>query len=511
MNEIRSPLDTEFQRIRDALNVPRDFPAAVVIEAEAVVRRDPLAPEYAAQFTNRLDVPFITIDPPDSLDLDQAFYAESKNDGWLVRYAIDDVGFFIDRGGAIEAEAWRRGTTLYSPDIRTLLYPPALSEAGASLLPAVARPAIVFTLTLDAKAESQIVIIERAVIRSRAKLAYPEVSAHLASERTAPGSGALAGHDWSRSLTLLEEIGHQRQQRETERGGISLRIPAQQVERWSAALTGYRLAFELSSDVEEWNAQISLMTGMAAAQVMISHGAGLLRALDPPRPDKLRALRLTAAAMQIAWPSTMAYDDFVRSLEPTNPAHAVMLHQAAKVTGGARYVEFAGSPPPQAAHSAIAAFYAHVTAPLRRLADRYVLDLLVELSAGHQPEPDLIEALQRLPEVMAAADHASHQLESRIVDIAEAWLMQGRIGQVFNATIIALRADGVVIQIAEPPIRTLVPLSVFAGEDHVEARLHAEAAQLDLGTMTLSLGQGLRFRLASAEIKTGMLHFSIVR
>jgi hypothetical protein len=149
-------------------------------------------------------------------------------------------------------------------------------------------------------------------------------------------------------LRLLEEIGRLRQAREAERGGVSLRIPAQQIERWTTAMTGYRLAFETSSEVEAWNAQISLTTGIASARRMIECGAGLPRALDPPQPERVQALRLTARALGVAWPDAMDYDDFVRGLDPHDAVDAVMLHQSARVTGGAYYAAFAGEPPSHA-------------------------------------------------------------------------------------------------------------------------------------------------------------------
>jgi exoribonuclease R len=407
----------------------------------------------------------------------------------------------------MEQAAWQRGLTLYSPDGKTPLYPPSLSEDAASLLPEVVRPAIVFAFSLDARAVVESFTITRALIRSRAKLAYPEVSAHLDCERTAPGSGDLAGHEWSEALTLLEAIGRKREQLEAERGGISLRIPTQQVERWSTALDGYRLAFEEASAVEGWNAQISLMTGMAAAQLMIARGVGLLRALDPPRPERVQMLRLTAQALHVHWPAETEYHEFVRSLDPKQPLHAVMLHQAARVTGGARYVAFSGAAYENARHSAIAAPYAHVTAPLRRLADRYVLELLLELAGGNPPPQETLETLEQLPRVMSEADRLSRQLESAIVDFAEARLLQERVGEVFAAMVIGLRQEGAVVQITDPPIRTLVPAAVWSSQED-EAKLSPDGATLELTGTRITLGQRLNLKLAAANPKARTLSFT---
>jgi exoribonuclease R len=183
------------------------------------------------------------------------------------------------------------------------------------------------------------------------------------------------------------------------------------------------------------------------------------------------------------------------------------------VTGGARYVAFLEAPMPQDRHAGIAAFYAHVTAPLRRLADRYVLDLLVTLSSKRTPDQSLLVALQKLPKIMASSDGLSHRLESRILDCVEARLLQGREGEIFSANVIALRADGVVVQIADPPIRTLIPASVFASERQAAHAEHIlisdDRAALRIGQLQISLGQTLLLRLDSADPVARNLTFSV--
>ncbi len=501
MNSIEPVINQDFQSIRDGLQLPRDFAPELLDEAHEVARRNPLT----ASLENLEEVQFVTIDPPTSLDLDQAYWADRLPSGYRVRYAIADVGFWIDRGSSLEQEAWQRGNTYYSPDLRTPLYPNAISEDAASLLPNQIRPAIVFDFELDEQAEVLSVGIVRSLVMSRAKLSYPEVGRHLDTERVIPDSGHLAHQEWSLSLTLLEEIGRKRQQLEIERHGISLRIPAQQVERWATALYGYRLAFEESTEVEDWNAQISLMTGICAAQVMISHQVGLLRTLDPPREDRLQMLKLAAQALRVNWPNGMRYDEFVRSLDPHDPIHSVMLQQAARVNGGARYLMFQGKVPKHSAHAAIASTYAHVTAPLRRLADRYVLDLLIELSNGNQPSQDLLDALQKLPQVMNESESLSRKLETAIVDFAEARLLQDHLGEEFSALVIGLREDSVVVQIAEPPMRTKLPLNVFGDEN--EAQLSNDGSMLRINQTEISLGQTLSLSLIEADPVTRSLKF----
>ncbi len=500
-------LDADFQALRDAFKAPRVFPEAVLAEAEAVVARGPGELRASGRYLDLLDVPFLTIDPPGSRDLDQAFFAERRNGGYLVRYAIADVGAFVARHGAIEAEAWRRGQTMYCPDGRTPLYPPIMSEGGASLLPDAVRPSIVFTMTLDGKGRPTNTRVERALVRSRVQLAYAEVGEHLTMEREAPGAGPLSGRDWSPSLTLLEAVGRLRQAREVERGAVNLRLPSQEVQRWTSALAGYRLAFQTATEVEDWNAQISLMTGMEAARIMRGHGAGLLRTLRPPRPDRLQALKLTARALGVAWNEGVDYDDFVRGLDPQTPLDSVMLHQAARVSGGAQYLAFTGDPTRRGRHAAIAAYYAHVTAPLRRLADRYVLDLLVAIGAGQEPDEALLSPLADLPPAMADADHRADRLESAVLDQVELRLMQPRVGEVFDATVIALKRAGAAAQISQPPIRTLVPFAVLAPGAGEEPEPVEDGAAMRMGDAVVRLGQTFRLRLVGADALSRALLF----
>jgi exoribonuclease R len=109
-----------FADLRESLDVSLEFPPEVLADAEESVRspRLPDADETA--------IPFVTIDPPESLDLDQALHLERHGDGYRVRYAIADVAAFVTPGGPMDLEAQARGQTLYAPDGNARLYPPVL-------------------------------------------------------------------------------------------------------------------------------------------------------------------------------------------------------------------------------------------------------------------------------------------------------------------------------------------------------------------------------------------------
>ncbi|MGE5720672.1 MAG: ribonuclease catalytic domain-containing protein, partial [Nocardioidaceae bacterium] len=356
-----SDLRKGVQAIQAEMGVTPEFPPEVEAAAQEAAR-NPRLPEL-----DRTDIPFVTIDPASALDLDQAMHLERDGDGYVVHYAIADVGAFVAPGDPVDAEAHRRGETLYGADSKVPLHPKVLSEDAASLLPDKVRPALLWTIKVDADGEGTDADVQRALVRSRAKLDYDSVQEQI---------DAGTADD---IFTLLREVGELRRHREAERGGVSLPLPDQEIDidgdRWS-------LSFRSMHPVEEWNAQISLLTGMAAADHMIYGRVGLLRTLPPADSRDVQRLHRTARALGIDWPAELLYPDFIRSLDPTRPEHAAMVVASTRLLRGSGYVGFNGAVPEQAEHSALASEYAHVTAPLRRLVDRYALEISLALCAG---------------------------------------------------------------------------------------------------------------------------------
>lgn len=454
-------------RIRTDLQVPEDFPADVTAAAVRAAA-GPRLPEL-----DRTDLELVTIDPPGSRDLDQALHLARDGEGFVVSYAIADVAAFVTAGDPVDLEAHRRGMTLYAPDHRTPLHPPALSEGAASLLPDLVRPALLWTLRLDARGQMTDAEVVRALVRSREQLDYSGVQAEIDS-----GSAR-------ESLALLKVVGQWREQRERERGGVSLQIPEQEV---VPGPDGWRLEFRAPLPVEGWNAQISLLTGMAAAHLMLYGQVGILRTMPPADPGALRRLRQTAKALQIGWPAELDYPEFVRSLDPHLPAHAAMLDACTMLFRGAGYQAFSGSVPADAEHSALAIDYAHCTAPLRRLVDRYAGEVCLALCAG-TPVPDwAMRALDALPVEMAAADRRAKKYERAVIDLVEVCLLAARIGEVFPATVIEVdtaRRHGTVM-VADPAVEAKV-----TGPD-------------------LPLGHEVSVRLVTADVTKGSVAFELV-
>jgi exoribonuclease R len=449
-------LEQAFSAIRRELDVREEFPQQVLAEAEQAVDT-PRLPER-----DETGVEFVTIDPPGSMDLDQAMHIERSGEGYRVRYAIADVPAFVEPGGALDAEVRLRGQTVYCPDTRVPLHPTVLSEEAASLLPEVTRPAYVWDMALGADGERSSAQLYRAMVRSRRRYDYEQVQAQVDAGQA------------EETLALLREVGQLRIARESERGGASLPMPEQEVHVGDDGLYQVRLRPLLGS--EDWNAQISLLTGMVGAQMMLEGKVGILRTMPPAQPRDEDRFRRQVRALGVQWPNGMTYGDFLRTLDRDDPRHLAIVHDATSLFRGAGYTPFDGELPEQQEQAAIAAPYAHVTAPLRRLVDRFALVVCEALSSGRDVPDWAREALPMLPEIMATSDRQARAVERACADAVEAAVLQHRVGEVFDAVVVDEAGKGdLMVQVTEPAVSALAEGKADLGD-----RVRVELVEADV-------------------------------
>jgi exoribonuclease R len=446
---IGAALDRGIERIQAELQVTADFPA----EVEEAARAAAAAPRLPG--LDRTDLDLLTIDPPGARDLDQALHLEREGGGYVVHYAIADVAAFVTPGDPVDLEAQQRGETLYGADTKVPLHPPALSEDAASLLPDQVRPALLWTIRCDGTGEGTDVTVERALVRSRAQLDY-DTAQRQVDDGSAP-----------ETLRLLQELGELRLGREAARGGVSLPLPEQQVDVDDDSVD---LEFRSLLPVEQWNAQISLLTGFAAASLMVYARVGLLRTLPPPDPRDVKRLHRTARALGIEWPAEQLYPDFIRTLDPAEPHHAAMVVACTRLLRGSGYVAFDGEVPAEPQHAALASEYAHVTAPLRRLGDRYAGEVCVALCAGEEVPGWVTERIHDLPKTLQESGQRARRYERAVLDLVEAALLRRRVGERFEGVVVDADDDDPhrgTVTVAEPAVEAPVRASrqLPVGED----------------------------------------------
>lgn len=446
----------DFASIRTEFDLVDEFTAETMKEADSATDR------HADEREDRTDLALVTIDPPGSKDLDQALHIARTDTGYLLHYAIADVGAVVAPGGALDKVTRKRGQTLYLPDGSIPLHPRELSEGSASLLPDQTRPAALWRIELDVNAQPVSCSVTRALVRSVARFDYATVQSDADSGRLHP------------SLTALPEFGKRRMAAAITRGAIELKLPEQEVVEGDS---GWRVAAAVRTEADDWNAEVSLLTGMCAARMMIDAKVGLLRTLPPAEPGALADLRKTALALGIAWPDGVGAGEILAGLDPNDTATLALMSEAPKLLRGADYVAFDGTLPELFEHSAIAAPYAHVTAPLRRLSDRFTTEVCLAISADTEIPGWAREALPTLPNVMSGSDSLSNKVDRACIDRTEATMLEGRVGEVFEATILRSRENK---RAAEVFVSSVMTIAKCAGDPKEGAQAKVRLTTVDV-------------------------------
>lgn len=240
---------------------------------------------------DRRALPFVTIDEPTSMDLDQALCIQRQKDGWVVWYAIADAAWFAQPKTAIFAEALHRGATCYLPGLVVPMMPKVLSEGLCSLNPNVDRRALLFRIVLAEDGTRQQCTIERARIRSRAKLTYDGVDGWLKGQQPLGCTDPAVAE----SLHGLEAVGKLRIDLAVERDVIRLRRVESAVGLDGDDGLRFVAFSDPRNDVERYNEQISLLCNMEGAQFLMEDTPAALRPVfrvhPAPSPSRLSALR----------------------------------------------------------------------------------------------------------------------------------------------------------------------------------------------------------------------------
>jgi exoribonuclease R len=426
----------DFEGVRAEFELPPAvetdrFPADVLTDAATI------AAATRTDLEDATAIPFVTIDPPGAKDLDQAMFLERSGGGFKVHYAIADLGTAIPPHGHVDTEARRRGQTIYLPDGRVPLHPPVLSEDALSLLEDQVRGAAVWTIDVAADGALSNVSVRRALVKSVAQLDYEGVQKSFDAGSPHP------------SLEPLADLGRLRQKVRVDRGAIELALPEQEVNRDG---DDWRVMMRVRTEVDGWNAEISLLTGMAAAQMMIDAQIGLLRTL--PAPDDWAEERFlkTARTLKVKIPSGATPAHVLLALDPALPTSLALMTEATRLLRGAGYEAFDGFLPAHVDHAGVGGPYAHVTAPLRRLADRFGTEVCLAI-CQKEPVPEWVrEALPTLPEIMRASDQLANKVDRTCIDQAEVWSLVGRVGDSFEAVVTHVDQNGGEVVLVDPPV-----------------------------------------------------------
>lgn len=460
--------DLDFAAIAREFELPTAFPEDVLAEAAAATDA------FAVQREDHRHIPFVTIDPASSMDLDQAVNIEKTDAGYLVHYAIADVAAFVPDGGPTYEESLRRGQTIYLPDEPVRLHPPALSEDKASLLPGQDRPAVLWSISLDDVGQVTAVELRRTMVRSRARFSYEQAQADADAGRLHP------------AITHLPEVGRLRRESPDRNGAITLNVPSQTVEKNGDG--SYQLIIEPRLAMMDANSEISLLAGMCAARMMVEAGVGVLRGMHAAGEDAEAEFWREAGALGFDSHGA-SIGRFLAGLHGDNPREMAVMRDAQKLLRGAEYVNISAGE--LVGHAGVVGaaggHYAHVTAPLRRLVDRFATEVCLSIATGQSVPPWVSRDLNAVIETMAWSAKLASSVNRACLDLCEAVVLAPKVGEEFDAVVLSADAnqERSTVFIESPPV-------------------FAECAG------PLTEGQTARVRLVAADVGERLVEFTAV-
>ena len=428
-------------------------------------------------------LPFVTIDNPDSRDLDQALYIEETTEGYRLRYALADAAYYVRPGSALFDEALQRGATFYTPLLALPMLPSSLSEGLVSLNPNVNRRALVFDIRLNHDASLQQTRVVRALICSQAKLSYggvqdwldthcsfPQLDSERALMNCAQNGPDLSSYNeidtdtmaaevpYRHSLKLLQVLGEKLISNSAQRGVVPF-------DRSETAISVDATSDQFRAErrhrymTEQYNEQISLLCNMQGAELLMAlqgHSDALqavYRVHEAPLSKNSKRLRQTLDALietrqlddRWRWQENSSLAQYVRNLPDDRASHRLKATIQRLIMQSQRASVF--QPEPDIHHALKAAAYARFSSPMREIVGIFTHKELLEALAMEPLEPSSNDEILRT-QVISAANRArqiQRQLDKRIEFAVIQSVFSSDLStenkKTYSATIVGLRKD----------------------------------------------------------------------
>jgi ribonuclease R len=483
-----------------AHGVPVELPADVLAEAERA------QPPDMTRRTDLRETPLVTIDPEDAKDHDDAVFAAPDDDprnpgGFRIIVAIADVSWFVRPGSRLDAEAQRRGNSVYLPDRVVPMLPERLSNDLCSLRENVDRPCIAVELIIDADGRKKSHRFMRAIMRSAAKFSYAEAQ-QIIGDPTRKGAAA----DTVRTLYAAFQA---RWKERSKRAPLDLDLPERKIILRPDG-TVDRIIKRERYDAHRLIEEFMILANVAAAETLEQKRTPqIYRVHETPDPEKLNSVR-----------------DYLDDLDYSLAKGAVrpaQFNQILKIAADRGQQEMVSDVVLRSQRQAVystenaghfglnLARYSHFTSPIRRYADLTIHRALVSacaLGEGGQMEEEA-QKLPKIAEMISDLERRAIAVEREANDRYLAGYLEDKIGEEFDARIRGVTRFGLFVMLDESGADGFVPARTL-GDERFE---YYEERHSLIGVQTggvYRLGQAVRVRLAEAAPLRGGLTFEML-
>jgi len=486
-----------------AHDIPHAFTRAILAEAEAAQAASP------ADREDWREVSFVTIDPPDAKDHDDAVHAIPDSDprnpgGHIVSVAIADVAHYVRPGSQLDREAAKRGNSVYFPDRVVPMLPERISNDLCSLRPHVDRPALAVRLVISADGRKRSHSFHRVLMRSAARLHYEQAQLAV-SGRTDENTEPIVGKVLQPLYAAYRAVARARD----ERGPLDLDIPERKIVLKSDG-TVDRVIMPQRLEAHRLIEEFMILANVAAAETCERAKVPLIyRVHDEPSPEKLNALREFLATIEISLPKggTLRPDGFNRILARVKGRDVERLVNEVVLRTQAQ-AEYSSE---NFGHFGLnLRRYAHFTSPIRRYADLIVHRALIralKLGADGLPEASDTRGLAEIAANISVTERRAMKAERETADRLIAHFLADRVGAIFDGHISGVTRAGLFVELDETGADGFIPARSI-GEEYF--RFH-EAGRAFVGrSATHRLGDTVTVELVEAAPVAGALRFRLV-
>lgn len=483
--------------------LPLEFPDEVLAEAEAIRERGVHPDDLAGRLDLR-DRLVMTIDPSDARDHDDALSIRILEDGQReVGIHIADIGFYVREGSALDAEALRRGTSIYLVDRVIPMLPEALSADLGSLRPGEDRLALSLLITLDESGATREHRLVRSVIRSRHRVSYDEAQAVI------DGTGSIDA-EADQAIRELVAISRLLRAQRADRGSLDFDLPeARVVLNTRGEPTDIQRVLRLESHrlIEDF---MLLANETIAREAVRQKVPMIYRVHERPDVDRLEQLREFAATFghRLGTRGEPTPKDLQRLLTRVQgrPEENLVSTVVLRSMKQARYS------PENLGHFGLAArSYIHFTSPIRRYPDLVAHRLAAQAFIdGSWPEPEFSEeVLPTIARIASERERVAVDAERDSVALKKVEFMEQRLGEVFEGTISGVTAFGLFVLLDDFFVEGLVHVSWLTDDYYI----FVEEQFALIGERTrrrFQLGDRLRVRVSGVDRDERKIDFQLV-
>jgi ribonuclease R len=487
-----------------AHGIPHAFSPSLMADAEAA---------RPATLEGREDwrqVPFVTIDPPDAKDHDDAVHATPDADprnqgGHIVSVAIADVAHYVRPGSMLDREALTRGNSVYFPDRVVPMLPERISNDLCSLRPLEDRPALAVRMVIGADGRKRSHSFHRVMIRSAARLHYEQAQLAV-SGRSDEVTEPLVEKILEPLYAAYRAVLHARQ----ERGPLDLELPERKILLKSDG-TVDRVIMPQRLESHRLIEEFMILANVAAAETCERARVPLIyRVHDEPSPEKLNALREFLLTLDISLPKSGALrpDAFNRILQRVKGREVERLVNEVVLRSQAQ-AEYS---PENFGHFGLnLRRYAHFTSPIRRYADLVVHRALIraqKLGADGLPETTDPRALAEVAANISATERRAMKAERETADRLIAHFLVDRVGASFDGHVSGVTRAGLFVELDETGADGLIPARLIGDEYfHFDEKARAFSGR----SASYRLGDPVTVELVEAAPVAGALRFRLVQ